>query len=114
MNKNETIELLKNQIPGFYSVEQVISLIEKIEESSTTLSADMLQELKQTLMGSITSKIDRLESNEVVDFGSAEFEMDYSNTVSLNSVDVTTDIINEIIEEQVDQALHDFFSPKED
>ena len=114
MNKNETIELLKNQIPGFYSVEQVISLIEKIEESSTTLSADMLQELKQTLMGSITSKIDRLDSNEVVAYDSAEFEINYDNRVELNSIVVSTDIINDIIEEQVDQALHDFFSPKED
>ena len=36
MNKNQTIELLKNQLPGFYSVEQVISLIEGIEEPKTT------------------------------------------------------------------------------
>jgi hypothetical protein len=35
MTKNQTIDLLKSQLPGFYSVEQVINLIEKIEDDSS-------------------------------------------------------------------------------
>ena len=36
MNKQQTIELLKQQLPGFYSVEQVIKLINDIDVDETS------------------------------------------------------------------------------
>jgi len=36
MTKQQTVELLKQQLPGFYSVEQVIKMIDDIEDNSQT------------------------------------------------------------------------------
>ncbi len=38
MNKQQTIELLQQQLPGFYSVEQVIKLINDIDVDETSQS----------------------------------------------------------------------------
>jgi hypothetical protein len=116
MNKNQTIELLKTQMPGFYSVEQVINLINGIEEekSSNKISVEGIEELKITLLGAITSKIDRLHSEDVVDFSSADFSISYNNQVEIDSINVNSDEINEVIEEALTDALHDFFKPEEE
>jgi hypothetical protein len=58
MTKNQTIDLLKNQLPGFYSVEQVINLIEKIEEgSSRKITTNDIQK-------AIDKSIDWIDHNE--------------------------------------------------
>ena len=36
MTKQQTIETLQKQLPGFYSVEQVIKMINDIEDSEST------------------------------------------------------------------------------
>ena len=51
MTKNQTIDLLKNQLPGFYSVEQVINLIEKIEEEkTTTISSERIDTITRSIV----------------------------------------------------------------
>ena len=54
MNKTQTIDLLRSQMPGFYSVEQVINLIEKIEEEQSTpkLTVDQVRELTHIILAS--------------------------------------------------------------
>ena len=51
MTKNQTIDLLRNQLPGFYSVEQVINLIEKIEEErATTISSERIDMITRKIV----------------------------------------------------------------
>ena len=87
MTKNQTIDLLKNQLPGFYSVEQVINLIEKIEEgSSRRITTDDIEQ-------AIDKVIRWVEHNEreFLDLESAELEMDYSNRIEVVGVPVNVE-----------------------
>jgi hypothetical protein len=94
MTKNETLDLLKSQLPGFYSVEQVISLIEKIDVGSsrkiTTLDID--KAIEKTV-----DWIDR-EQRNVFNFDKAEFELNYNNQIELVGVPVDVDSIRETLE----------------
>ena len=111
MNKNQTIELLKTQMPGFYSVEQVINLINGIEEESKSnkLTVSHMEELVISLMRRISDEVDSLESNEVVDFDSAGFEINYNNTIEIESIDFDSSRIKEVVEEALTSVLHDYF-----
>jgi hypothetical protein len=94
MTKNETLDLLKSQLPGFYSVEQVISLIEKIDVGSsrkiTTLDIDKAIEKTIDWMD--------IEHREVFNFDKAEFELNYNNQIELVGVPVNTDSLREALE----------------
>ena len=94
MTKNETLDLLKSQLPGFYSVEQVINLIEKIDVGSG----------RKITTGDIERAIDKTvdwierEQREVFQFDKAEFELNYDNRVELVGVPVDVDNIREALE----------------
>ena len=94
MTKNQTIDLLKNQLPGFYSVEQVINLIEKIEEgSSRKITTNDIQK-------AIDKSISWIDNNErdVVDLDSAEFELSYHNQIECVGIQINTESIREALE----------------
>jgi len=94
MTKNQTVDLLKSQMPGFYSVEQVINLIEKIEEgSSRKITTDDIER-------AIDKTISWIENNErdIVDLDSAEFELSYNNHLECVGVPINTDGIREALE----------------
>jgi len=94
MTKNQTIDLLKNQLPGFYSVEQVINLIEKIEEgSSRRITTDDIEQ-------AIDKVIRWVEHNErdLLDLDSAELEMSYDNRIEVVGVPINTDGLREALE----------------
>ena len=94
MTKNQTVDLLRSQLPGFYSVEQVINLIEKIEEGSS----------RKITTNDIEQAIDKVirwvEHNErdLLDLDSAELEMDYSNRIEVVGVPINTDGLREALE----------------
>jgi hypothetical protein len=94
MTKNETVDLLKSQLPGFYSVEQVIDLIEKIEEGSSRKITT------KDIGRAIDKVINWVENNEecLFDFESAELEMDYNYKVSVVGVPLNTDDLKEALE----------------
>jgi hypothetical protein len=94
MNKSQTIDLLKSQMPGFYSVEQVINLIEKIEEgSSRKITTD-------DIARAIDKTISWVENNEreLLDLDSAELEMNYDYKIECVGVPINTDNLREALE----------------
>ena len=99
MNKQQTIETLQKQLPSFYSLEQVINIINSIEDNSNTLSDDLIQ----VIMGSISRSL--YDSSELVDRDSAEFELGYDNKIELSSVDVDIEKILEIVEEELNDCV---------
>ena len=94
MTKNQTIDLLKNQLPGFYSVEQVINLIEKIEEGSS----------RRITTNDIEQAIDKVirwvehNEREFLDLDSAELEMSYDNRIEVVGVPINVDSLREALE----------------
>ena len=86
MNKNQTIELLEKQLPGFYSVDQVIKIIQDIEGGEGNsfqhaidevvkygwdqiINIDQLVKLIEAHLG---DQISNMESDDACDFSSAE------------------------------------------
>ena len=137
--KNEIIEqilkeletsraFVKNSFPSVYTQQDVIHLLDefadristyvfenvKEEKSSRSISLEGVEELSELLMKSITSKVDRLDSEEVVDYSSACFNIAYNNTIEIDSIDYMSDDIISKVEEAVDEVLRDFFTPEEE
>ena len=94
MTKNQTVDLLRSQLPGFYSVEQVINLIEKIEEGSSRKITT--NDIEQAI-DKVISWIDNNE-RDIVDLDSAELEMDYSNRIEVVGIQINTESIREVLE----------------
>ena len=115
MTKNQTVELLKQQLPGFYSVEQVIDIINAIEEEGQvqTYSPEQIEKLLETIDDKVERAINNLYSDDLVDTSTAEFSLS-GNEIILDSVEANTSEITEAVMEKVKQAILDFFpAPKE-
>ena len=112
MTKKQTIELLERQLPGFYSPDQVINFIKDIEEESKSnkLKVSDMEELVISLMRAISDEVDSLDSEDVVDFDSASFNISYNNTIEIDSIDYDGHKIKEVVEEALTKVLHDYFS----
>ena len=94
MTKNQTIDLLKSQLPGFYSVEQVINLIEKIEDDS---SRKITTNDIEVAIDNVISNI-RMNTEDVMDYTSVEFSISYDNRIEVESIGLNLDYIREAIE----------------
>jgi hypothetical protein len=113
MTKQQTIDLLKAQLPGFYSVEQVIELISKIEEPKAQAPVN-LYDLIEEACQKVSRRLSNANSCDLVDLSSAEFELSYDNRIELSNVEVYTDsIIEDYVQPVLESVLHDFFPAPE-
>jgi hypothetical protein len=108
MTKKQTVELLQQQLPGFYSVEQVINLINDIEEGGVTATEDQVEDLINKIEEAIERRLCRMDSDDLVDRDSAEFEL-YGNEISLSSVEANSGTISEECAAAARNVLTDFF-----
>jgi hypothetical protein len=108
MTKTQTVDLLKSQLPGFYSVEQVINLIEKIEDEQSTakLSVEQLRDVTNGIMSSIEEEAQR---DNIVCLEDVEFELNYDKKIQVTDAPINFDAIRDCIEE----GLSEFFEEKE-
>ena len=115
MTKNQTVELLKKQLPGFYSVDQVIDIINGIEEDgqAQAYNENQIEGLIQSIEGKVERVVQNMYSEDLVDFDSADFSL-CGKEISLDSVDADKDKITETVSEAVRKVLLDFFpAPKQ-
>jgi len=98
MTKQQTIETLQKQLPSFYSLEQVISIINGIEDNNT-LNDDSIQMIIKKISRSLH------DSNDLIDRDSAEFEIGYDNRIELSNIDVDVDKILEIVEDELNDCV---------
>lgn len=90
MTKQQTIELLKQQMPGFYSVEQVIEMISKIEETNNNVSFEAIERIAHSVTQSIVgSRIDLISNYDL--------SIDYHNRIDLDDIEIDEDQLNDII-----------------
>jgi hypothetical protein len=106
MNKTQTIDLLKNQMPGFYSAEQVINLIEKIEEEPVKpkLSVDQLREIANSIMDSIEEEANR---DNIICMEDVEFELGWDKRIQVTEVPINFDTIRDCIENSLTDAFEE-------
>ena len=110
MNKNETIELLEKQLPGFYSVDQVIELIKGIEGAGEGFNIPALIEVIEE---HINNQISSIESDNACDYSSAQFSLS-GNEVELDHVDIEHRNIASEAVHGLEDVLHDFFTAPKD
>jgi hypothetical protein len=111
MNKQQTIELLQQQLPGFYSIEQVIKLINDIDVDETSqstaplsLTEDQFEKIKEKIYYAIENCMGNMYSDDLVNTDTAEFSLN-GNEIQLDSVDVNTDEIADNINDAVVDVL---------
>lgn len=91
MTKQETIALLKQQMPSFYSLEQVINIVENIKEFD-------IDEISTNIAESINNENTRI----VLDF---DVTIDYSKTIDLEDISFDEDRLVDIIKSSLDEYL---------
>jgi len=94
MTKAQTLAALKNQLDSFYSLQQVIAIIEGIAEPEVTVEKQV--KLTPAVSEQIAEEISRVldyNSSDLVDTDSAEFELSYDNTISLTNASIDVDSI---------------------
>ena len=101
ITKQQAIENVKNSISSIFSKEDVINLLNSIGEENNNEISSVLEEVKNRVL----SEIRNLSSSDIVDFDSAELEMDYNRTVNLQNIDLMTDSLESDIEEIFDNAI---------
>ena len=113
MTKQQTVELLKQQLPGFYSVEQVINIINGIEDDSQAeaYNENQLEDVADSIYDNIRSALGKMYTGDIIDTDTAEFSL-YDKTIELDSVDIDKDSIADTVIEEVKKVMWDKFLPK--
>jgi hypothetical protein len=92
MKKLEVIKQVQECVSSVFSKEDVIKLINKIEGG---LNEDLALEIKKQ----ISTLIMNIDERKLLDLDSAEFELNYNNTIELSNVNIDLDLITDIVEE---------------
>jgi hypothetical protein len=106
MTKTQTVDLLKNQMPGFYSVEQVISLIERIEEEQVKpkLLDFQIRDITNSIMSEIQEEASR---DNIIDVNEIEFEISYDKRIEVTDAPINFDAIRDCIENGLTEAFEE-------
>ncbi len=109
MTKQATIDFLKTQLlvtSGFYSTEQVIEMISKIEDEkpAPTMDRDMAMKIIKVAQGSVESSI---IDTDWTDF-SYDLELD-GNEILLTNLDVPSSIFEDILESELAEFFEEEF-----
>jgi len=116
-----------NSFPSIFSKDDVkhqleefgyglITIIMEMKEEKTSrfMSLEGVEELEQLLIKALYKGIEKLDSEEVVDFSSAGFSISYNNTIEIDNIDYLSDNITEVVDVAVAETLRDFFTPEEE
>ena len=96
MTKLQTVDLLQSQLPGFYSVEQVINLIEKIEDQPR-VSMEVIQEIENRIVRIIE---DQDNQGNLVEEDDIQLEFCHNGReVEISNINVNFDTIRDAIAE---------------
>ena len=77
MTKAQTLAALQNQLDSFYSLQQVIAIIEGIAEPEVKTQLD--QDIIDDISGSIERCLDNNNGTDLVDVDSIELSLGYNN-----------------------------------
>jgi hypothetical protein len=105
MTKQETIDLLKQQLPGFYSVEQVIDMISKIEpEVLEAYEFEFNNERIGVLVGNV---VDELRDQGLDLISDYDLSISYRE-VELDSIDISNHSVKGAVESAVENWVEWF------
>ena len=90
MTKAQTLAALNNQLDSFYSLQQVIAIIEGIDPE---VIVEKETKLTPAIAGKIAEEIEKVldynnTNSDLVDTDSVEFELDYDNKISVTGAGI--------------------------
>jgi hypothetical protein len=96
------IELVKNSPASLFTKEDVIKLLNDVsdvpagDEDKVTITDEQIEELIEAVRSELSMGLD----NNLVDYDSAQFELN-GNKIELTDVDIDTDPIEDIAEDAI-------------
>jgi hypothetical protein len=110
MTKQATIDLLKQQIPGFYSAEQVIDMISKIEpEVLEAYEFKFNDEQIKVLVGNVADEIRDQGLDLISDY---DLSMSYRE-VELDSIDISSHSVKNAVNSAIENWV-EWFKEEQD
>ncbi len=110
MTKQATIDLLKQQLPGFYSAEQVIDMISKIEPE--VLEAYEFTKFTDEQIGTLVSNVvDEIRDQGLDLISDYDLSMSYRE-VELDSIDISKDSVKTAVKFAVENWVEWFKEEK--
>ena len=110
MKKNELIAKLEGakELTSVVSIDLVLTALGMLEEETPQPKGFSFKpEQFEMLMDKIQNAIDCMDRRELVDKDSAEFELDWNNTISLNDVGVDFDYVYNSIREELEELVEE-------
>jgi hypothetical protein len=109
MTKQQTIDTLKNQLPGFYSAEQVIDMISKIEsEVLEAYEFEFNDEQIKTLVGNV---VDELRDQGIDLISDYDLSLNYKE-IELDSIDLSSHSVKGAVESAIENWVEWFKEEK--
>ena len=108
MRREELVAQLEaaKALTSVVSIDNVIALIQQLEEGQAVKPEySITAKLFTRVVDIIEDTIDGMHGRDVVDLGTAEFELDWNNCINLTDISLDTDYIYNEIREQLEFAF---------
>ena len=108
MKKIELIAKLEGakELTSVVSIDLVLTALSMLEDEAPK-GFSLKGSQFEMLMDKIQQAVDNMDRRELVDRSSAEFELDWNNTISLNDVEVDFDYVYNSIREELEELVED-------
>ena len=110
MKKIELIAKLEGakELTSVVSIDLVLTALGMLEDETPQPKGFSFKPSQfEMLMDKIQLAVDNMDRRELVDRSSAEFELDWNNTISLNDVEVDFDYVYNSIREELEELVED-------
>ena len=105
----QTVAAVKNAPSSIFTKDDVLNLFTNLEPAKGgRLNQILVDQLIQVVVDQVQSNANNLETDEVCDTDSAEFDLN-GNEISLSSVDVNTRGIADAVVEGIGDEIEAFF-----
>jgi hypothetical protein len=100
---------VENGFPSIYTSYDVIKLLNSIKIEQTPAAIDV-EKLLLSLKSGIEESISKIRADEVVDFSSAEFSINYDKQVELDDISFEPDRVIEVVFDACKTIIKDFLT----
>ena len=109
MKKAELVAQLEGAkaLTSVVSIDNVIALIQQLEETKIVTRTEfrLTHTMFEKIMDTVIDAVDDLRNTQIADIDSAEFELNYNNTIELVNVDIDRESITDAIRDEIDRCF---------
>ena len=98
---NDAIDGVRNSISTIFSKEDVLNILNRIEKGSE--GNEFTEEQMEELIDHVRSGLQYVDSSDMVDYDSAEFEIGGGNVIELKNINIDTNHIEDEVEDSIRQ-----------